>query len=344
MLIIVALKQNIEPGMQRFLMSIVGLLVSVAGFSQDPHFSQFYANPLYHNPAFTGTGQGGGPRVILNYRNQWASIRPGYVTYSASFDQYFHPIGGGLGLQLLYDKAGDADVTFAQASLNYSYFLPLNRDMGLLMGVKASVFQRSIDYSKLVFGDQIHPVYGVIYETQENLPCRCVDNSGIRPDFDAGLLLYSDKYYVGLSVSHITQPPFSFLGNPNSVLPRRFTLNGGGIISLDRAKVPQRYISPNLVVHMQDKFLQVLAGLYYVQNFFTVGAWYRQTNPNGDAIIFQIGVKKNPVSVGYSYDVTMSDARLAVHGAHEASIIIDLPRKARVPKKKGWRDIPCPSL
>ncbi len=330
--------------MQRFFIGMLAMWVSFAGWAQDPHFSQFYANPLYHNPAFTGTGRAGGPRVILNYRNQWARLRPGYLTYSVSYDQYFDKIGGGLGMQLLYDKAGDANVTLAQASFSYSYYLRLNQELGLLMGVKASVFQRSIDYSKLIFGDQIHPVYGVIYETQENLPCRCVDNSGIRPDFDAGLLLYSTKYYLGLSVSHITQPPFSFLGNPNSILPRRFTLNGGGIISLDREKVAKRYLSPNLVVHMQDRFLQVLAGLYYVQNFHTVGAWYRQTNPNGDAVIFQLGLRKEPVSIGYSYDVTLSDARLAVHGAHEASIIIDLPHKRRAPKKKGWKDIPCPSL
>ena len=40
--------------------------------AQDPAFSQFYANPLYLNPAFAGTNIC--PRVNLNYRDQW----PGY--------------------------------------------------------------------------------------------------------------------------------------------------------------------------------------------------------------------------------------------------------------------------
>ena len=38
-------------------------------FAQDPSFTQFYANPLYLNPAFAGTARC--PRLNLNYRNQW---------------------------------------------------------------------------------------------------------------------------------------------------------------------------------------------------------------------------------------------------------------------------------
>jgi len=55
-------------------------------FAQDPEFTQFYANPLYLNPAFAGTARC--PRVNLNYRNQWPAISGTYVTYSASYDQH----------------------------------------------------------------------------------------------------------------------------------------------------------------------------------------------------------------------------------------------------------------
>ena len=49
--------------------------------AQDPAFSQFYANPLYLNPAFAGTNDC--PRVNLNYRDQWPGIGRTYVTTSA---------------------------------------------------------------------------------------------------------------------------------------------------------------------------------------------------------------------------------------------------------------------
>jgi hypothetical protein len=52
--------------------------VYVSGFvvgsvtAQDPQYSQFYAAPLYLNPAFAGaTGQN---RIGINYRNQWPAI------------------------------------------------------------------------------------------------------------------------------------------------------------------------------------------------------------------------------------------------------------------------------
>ncbi|WP_343789462.1 type IX secretion system membrane protein PorP/SprF, partial [Wandonia haliotis] len=51
--------------------------------AQDPIFTQFYANPLYLNPALAGTH--GCPRFALNYRNQWPAISGNFVTYSASY-------------------------------------------------------------------------------------------------------------------------------------------------------------------------------------------------------------------------------------------------------------------
>ena len=51
-------------------------------YAQDPQFTQFYANPLYLNPAFAGTARC--PRICMNYRNQWPNLSGTYVTYSAS--------------------------------------------------------------------------------------------------------------------------------------------------------------------------------------------------------------------------------------------------------------------
>ena len=50
--------------------------------AQDPQFSQFYAAPLYINPAFTGASEY--TRIGANYRNQWPGISGSFVTTSAS--------------------------------------------------------------------------------------------------------------------------------------------------------------------------------------------------------------------------------------------------------------------
>ena len=103
------------------------LLVLFAGnvSAQDPTFTQFYANPLYLNPAFAGSN--GCPRFALNYRNEWPSLSGNYVTYSASYDQYFKNISGGIGVIGLHDQQGQGTIYTSMIGLIYSYHLKVNR-------------------------------------------------------------------------------------------------------------------------------------------------------------------------------------------------------------------------
>src|SRR3989337_4605019 len=72
--------------------------------AQDPQFSQFYAAPLYLNPAMAGaTGQA---RAGINYRNQWPAIDAKFTTLSAYFDYYIQDKNSGVGLILTRDIEG----------------------------------------------------------------------------------------------------------------------------------------------------------------------------------------------------------------------------------------------
>ena len=52
------------------------ITLSTQVLAQDPEFTQFYANPLYLNPAFAGTARC--PRLVMNYRNgsDWYDVHP----------------------------------------------------------------------------------------------------------------------------------------------------------------------------------------------------------------------------------------------------------------------------
>src|SRR5437879_1863948 len=73
--------------------------------AQDPHFTQFYANPLYLNPAFAGSAHC--PRINLNYRNQWPALAGQFITASFSYDQQISSLSSGIGLMALTDNAGE---------------------------------------------------------------------------------------------------------------------------------------------------------------------------------------------------------------------------------------------
>ena len=68
------------------ILSFVLLLNTPFAFGQDMHFTQFYATPLYLNPAFTGANVCS--RVSLTYRNQWPGISTAYTSYLVSGDHY----------------------------------------------------------------------------------------------------------------------------------------------------------------------------------------------------------------------------------------------------------------
>jgi hypothetical protein len=68
----------------RILIIFLFAFISAVADAQDPSFSQFYANPVNLNPAFTGTTEL--PRLVLQYRNQWPTRGATFTTYSVSFD------------------------------------------------------------------------------------------------------------------------------------------------------------------------------------------------------------------------------------------------------------------
>ena len=80
----------------------LGLLGSVALSvqAQDPELSQFYASPVYTNPALAGSAvcaYGAAGRFATNYRNQWPNLPGTFRSFCASWDQHIPSVGGGLG-------------------------------------------------------------------------------------------------------------------------------------------------------------------------------------------------------------------------------------------------------
>ena len=314
---------------------ILFLLSGITVYSQDPHFTQFYANPLYLNPAFAGSAMC--PRMVLNYRNQWPAIPGTYVTYNASYDQYINKISGGVGILANYDEAGLKTINTSMVSGIYSFSTPLNRYVSLKAGFEVSVFQVKLDWSKLTFGDEIDPKYGFIYNTQNPIPPTLKRTV---PDFSSGILIYSDDFYGGVAVDHLATPDIGF--ESLCPLPRRLTVHVGGVIDMEhhrRKRIDDPMISPNIVYMRQQDFEQINFGMYYNKFPMVGGLWFRKDSKHNDALIALIGIYSGSVKIGYSYDFTVSKLTNVSGGAHEISCIYMFDC---APKKIRVRPIMCP--
>lgn len=303
-----------------------GLLNEVR--AQDPQFTQFYANPLYLNPAFAGTARC--PRICINYRNQWPAISGTFVTYSASYDQHIDGIAGGLGLLVTNDRAGQGTLNTTNVSGFYSYQLNVTREFSMKLGIQATYAQKSVDWSKLTFGDMIDPRTGFVYNTNE------VPNVTSRSNVDisAGLLGYSRRYFFGFAVHHVTEPDEGFLGT--SKLPMKYTGHAGALIPLG-GRYSESSISPNILYQKQQDFQQLNLGVYFTKGALVGGLWYR----NQDSFIILLGFQQDLFKFGYSYDVTVSRLTNATAGSHELSFQMQFECK---PKKRKFRTVSCPSF
>lgn len=191
-------------------------------------------------------------------------------------------------------------------SLGYAQKLKIG-DNGLLqLGAELTYFQRSMDWSRLTFGDMIDPRRGFIYETVD-IP-RGGSVSGI--DLSAGALFQFKSMYIGASLHHITEPDESLLYG-YSPLPRKWGVQAGykGHIS------PDWQIHPYIWYNNQQGF-----NMFYMMaeaqfKFLVFGAGYRLD----DAYSAQLGVRFLKFDVLYSYDMTYSDLSGATAGAHEIS-------------------------
>ena len=314
--------------MKSLITVLLSVSIALSSTGQDAHFTQFYANPVYLNPALAGLR--GCPTVTMNYRNQWPGIKDAYTTYSTSFDKYSEKLKGGVGVNVFHDRSGGGRLTTTAASAVYAYQYQISKKITIKLGGKATYVNKSIDWNRLVFGDMIDAREGIVYGTQQQFgePVHYAD-------FSAGALLYTDYFFGGFAVDHLTKPAEGLLNRYATSLPRKYTFHAGANIPLGKMRKMNRAISPNIMITKQNEFTQVNVGMYLRLRELVVGTWYR----NKDSFILLAGIETSKFKFAYSYDVTTSGILQQSMGSHELSYSIFIPCSN---KKKKFRTLHCP--
>ncbi len=318
--------------------------------AQDAQFSQYYAAPLYLNPAFAGTGAG--HRFVANYRNQWPNIDNGFVTYSFSYDYNLQDLKSGVGIIAMADRAGSASLSSTTLGFVYSYKVQLSNKWIMTPGLYFGYGYRDIDMNKLVFGDQL------LFTNDGQVPTSDPSFGSLGSasyfDFGAGFLVYNSKYWIGFSTSHLNEPNRSLMGD-ESKIPMKMSVHGGAKFPLSStmfAKEKIAYVAPSFVYKSQGRFDQLDLGLHFLYQPVMVGLWYRgiplkqnvADNISQDAVALILGLQFSNFEVGYSYDFTVSELGPSSSGAHEVSLKYDLEIVTSSKSKKPTKYIPCPTF
>jgi type IX secretion system PorP/SprF family membrane protein len=342
------MKQFIPPYRKTncLLKYIVAILLctgtSAMVLSQAPQFSQFYASPLYLAPSFAGSTNGS--RIVLNYRNQWPEIPGAFLTYAFSFDHYFHNYNSGVGVLLFRDQAGSGRLATTHGGLVYSYNFKLDQNWTLRPGLQFMYAQRTVDFNRHIFGDQLS-LDGILPTT---LTARPIDRIGYF-DASSSLLAYSSNTWVGYALDHMMMPNQS-MTQEESRIPIKYSLFGGYRYTYGSsfAEQIQESISVALLYKNQGKFNQMDLGVYWSKDPVSLGLLYRgipifnnQIHGifNNDALVLIGGIRTENLRIGYSYDFTVSRMINSTGGSHEISLIYQFNQG---PPSKRQGKIPCP--
>jgi len=293
----------------------------VASQAQDIHFSQFYAAPLFVNPAMTGIFDGK-VRISNDYRSQWGSVGSGYSTFHISADlpinksrfknNYF-----GAGLMVYQDKSGDAKYTQTIIEGALSYTLSVDEgDDYIAIGFRGGLDSRQNDFSLSSWDSQWNgDKYDPLLPSGENFQLQ----QRTYFDFTAGLMWYyiPDGYNTicaGGSLSHITQPDLAFYNYTQDKLYSRYS--GHASAEIDVSRYHSFWIAPKIFAQFQGNYQNIMIGSfvkskmqfkskytnYQKDIFLNFGAWYRL----GDAFVAATRIDYHEFGLGVSYDFTTS--------------------------------------
>lgn len=327
-------------------LSLCALYVKPVMAQVDPHFAQYYAYPLWLNPALAGVIDGD-YRLTGNYRNQWANFGTPYSTAGVSFDA---PTAKnvGLGITALNMSAGEAGYNYFNAMATVSYSgvkMGVNGTTRLVAGIQAGIINRRVDQSKFQLGSQYNPVMGFDPNIPSGETLRATNSTVF--DANAGLMLFDGNPnhrfnpFIGVAGAHLTQPedPFIAENQDSKSLPIRYTVHGGSRIRI----TDMVNLTPHGLYMRQGNAEEIVAGVYSqikVNPEFDLllGANYRVN----DAISPFAGFSYKSFTLGLSYDANTSNLRRLTTGSNAFELSLSfIGRKRRIMQPEYFI---CPRL
>ncbi len=304
---------------------IGSFFVSSMGYGQkEPQYTQYMYNIGSFNPAYVGSVES--TELSGLYRAQWIDIPGAPRTIRFGVNLPFENQKNGLGFNVVNDQLGPVTQTYFD--LSYSYQVNLNYNTFLSFGIDAGGAALNVDFSKGSFENPGEPILD-----REMI-------SKFYPTIGAGLFLYSDQWYFGVSI-----PNFLTEGIYNddvaTIIEDRMQFNfiGGYVFDIsDNLKFKPAF----LVNAIDGSPINVnVSGNFLISEVFTAGVSYRLVNAVSGLAGFQIAPN---TFIGYSYDYNTNLLGDFNNGSHEIIVKFNLGKglggKTDQAKRKELKDKP----
>lgn len=288
--------------MKKIILALGLLLAGIMYGQQEPQYTQFMYNTISVNPGYAGTR--GTTSMFGLHRRQWIGLEGAPTTSQFSIHAPVSYRGHGLGLSIVNDEIGPSTDTYLNAS--FAYKVQLGNNTWLNMAIMAGGSFLNVNYNKLD-----------IYDKDDILLTGQL--SKFSPNFGAGLYMYSDRWYAGLSVPSILETQF-YDDIQQSVANERmhFYLMAGYVFNLSSelkfkpATIVKAVSGAPIAVDLTANFL--------IRERLTLGAAYRW-----DAALSALaGFEVSPgLQIGYAYDHDTHSLGNYNSGSHEIFIRFD---------------------
>lgn len=285
-------------------------LLSVPAFAQQmPFTSQYMFNDYILNPAVGGSLDY--MPISTSIRSQWSGLDGAPKTQTLSAHT---KLGNriGVGGFLFNDVTGPVSEKGVQ--LSYSYHLPMPNETKLSFGLGAMLFLHSLDVNKLKFE-----------EGSDQATLNIEDNT-FSPDANFGVLLYNEKYKIGISIPQLFQNKVYENDQQENLnnLVRHYFLHGEYIFNINDNfdLIPSSLIK--YVTGAPVQFDINTRALY--KKKYWLGFSYRDR----ESIVALIGLEYNVFRLGYSYDFTLTDISKYSSGTHEIYLAYIFGKKEKV--------------
>ncbi len=284
---------------------IASCIASFASAQQLPQFTQYMYNTISINPAYAGSRET--LSAVLLHRNQWSGLEGNPQTSTFSIHTPLKNEKIGLGISYINDNLGDENTNYIYG--DFSYSLPLSREIKMSFGLKAG-----FTHYKLDSPDPNDPQYN----GDETL-------AQWSPNLGVGFYLGSDRWFAGISTPRILS---ARLNNEQFEALERISYYAIGGMVFDIS--PDTKFKPTVLAKFTSgapASYDMTANFLFYEKLW-IGASYRFNHATslGAIVDFQVS---DSVRIGYAYDLPTGDIRPYTSGTHEFLLIYEIPRKKK---------------